>query len=65
MRKYEYFQWNWILIIALYLAVLVLSIKLNDPDQKPIPCLVAMGCLSAGEPAGGAVRHARDGSEHA
>ena len=42
MRKYEYFQWKWILIIGMTLVVILLSIKLNDPDNKEIPFLVAI-----------------------
>lgn len=37
MRKYEYFQWNWLLIIGLGVMVIFLSFKMNDPASGPIP----------------------------
>ena len=42
MRKYEDFQWNWILIVAMSVLVLMLSLKLNDPGNTPIPFYLAM-----------------------
>ncbi|MCB0688525.1 MAG: PH domain-containing protein [Saprospiraceae bacterium] len=42
MRKYENFQWNWLLIIGLTIVVFQLSLKLNDADNPPLPFLVSM-----------------------
>jgi len=42
MHKYEYFQWNWILIVGLGAVIVLLSLKLNDPVTPPLPFLATM-----------------------
>lgn len=42
MRKYEYFQWNWMLIIGLGITVILLTLKLSDPATPPLPFLTSM-----------------------
>lgn len=42
MRKYEDFQWNWILIIGLGAVVILLSFVLNDPAKPPLPFFASM-----------------------
>ncbi|MCB0666254.1 MAG: hypothetical protein KDC80_10545 [Saprospiraceae bacterium] len=42
MRKYEYFQWNWFLIIGLGAVVIFLSMRLNDPATPPLPFYATM-----------------------
>lgn len=42
MQKYEYFQWNWMLIIGLGVTVIVLSLKLSDPATPPLPFIASM-----------------------